>query len=229
MKKNLPYILLVLVIFILCQTSFAQSETQSKPKDSSYKATISINFLEPILKVITKNTAIDSNLNLKAPFIYIGKQTPKMLYRIGARVSMKNKSFESDLFTDKRQENYNKFDLTISGLRMKSISNKLKFGYGLVATSFVLFDTKVFDSGFDKVTFNNRTWSVAAGPNFMLQYQINKRLSLFTEYILAYQYSNSYSGKKFSAFPEENYANDISRQHGIQIDYPISIYITYHF
>ncbi len=216
-------------MLLLCQTTYAQNQTQSKRNDSLFKTTISINFSEPILKVISKNTGIDSNLNLKAPFIYIGKQRPKILYRMGARVSMKNKSNESDLFTDKRKEQYNKYDLSISGLRMKSISNKLKLGYGLMASSFVLFDKKIFDSGFDKVTFSNRTWSVAAGPNFLLQYQINKRLSVFTEYVLAYQFSSSYTGKEFSAFPEENYANDISRQHGLQIDYPISLYITYHF
>ncbi len=229
MQYYFKYYLLFFILVLWVHVAQAKKNPSDSTQHQICKNTVSINFLEPVLKLLSKNASVDSSFNLKAPVIFYGRQTRKMFYRAGVRISMKNKLDESDLFADKKKENYNRYDGTISALKIKSIADKIKIGYGLTATGFVLFDRKIFDSGFDKVTFNNRTWSIACGPDLFLRYEINKRLSLFTEYLFAYQFYKSYSGKEFSAFPDQNYANEKSTQHGIQFDYPITIYLTYHF
>lgn len=229
MRILINYLLILFIGLALSHSVYAKKKPNDKGESMMLKNSISLNISEPILKVLSKNTSVDSGLNLKAPILYYGKQTSKMLYRIGARAAMKNTMNESDLFSDKKKFRYNRYDLTLSALRVKSIHSKINIAYGIAANGFYLEDKKIYDSGFDQVTFDNYSWSTALGPQCLIQYTINKRLSLFTEYFLAFQYSTSYSGKKFSAFPDQNYANDKSHLAGIQFDYPISIYLTYHF
>lgn len=223
------YLLITMLGMMTVQLACAKKNSMASGDSVWFKNSVSLNISEPILKVLSKNTSVDSSLNLKAPVLYFGKQTRKMLYRIGARGMMKNTLNESDLFTDKKKIRYNRYDLTLSTLRVKNINSKIRMAYGLAANGFYLEDKKIYDSGFDQVTFNTHSWSAALGPQCLIQYNINKRLSLFTEYFLAFQYVTTYSGKQFSAFPDQNYANDKSNQSGFQFDYPISIYLTYHF
>jgi hypothetical protein len=215
MKK----IILALSTFLFCSSMQAQ-----------FKNTISLNASYPTVQMLMRN-APDSTSNVIPTNIAISRLIKnKILVRLGFGGYTNYQIATSDLSTDVVASNYFKLNAALSFYHLsKSENDKWTFGKGVSVNASRNLNQRFFDSGFDVVEFYNSSDGIGIGPSFFVQYQFSKHVSLYTEYTLAYNLYTTANGKKFSAFPDQNYNSKHILTHGMQFQYPVSLYLNYSF
>jgi hypothetical protein len=190
---------------------------------------IAFNVSDPLFKLFTKNRIDTTAYTSTAPVIYYTQKLGKLKLRFGLGGNIQNSLSESELKDDKKRVNNYKLNSIVSFYFQKSITPKWAVNYGINLVGNYNSNSTIFDSGFDLTNFYSRTWSTGLGPGILFQYHFSKRMSLFSEYMLTYQYFNSNNGKKFSAFPSENYSKQKNQSLQLQFEYPIAIFLNYNF
>lgn len=209
--------------------TFTVIAAEGRKRDSIYNHMVAINISQPLLRMIAKSTPDTTDSYVAAPLFQIGHQHKKYVTRFGLSGSSYTTESSNDLTQDLKTSINNRFRIISSLYRVQTLSSKIRVQYGLNVSGQINLNDQISDSGFDKVNLYSRSYGVGVGPGILFQYQILPRLTLHTEYITLYQYIHSDIGKRFSAFPSENYSNKANKSLGMQFDYPISLYLQYHF
>jgi hypothetical protein len=221
----------IIITFLFIFMSFSVFATKKLDSLGNKKLnhSLAFNVSDPLFKIFTKNRLDTSAFTSVAPIMYYTQQFGKLKIRLGLGGSIKNSFSESELKDDKNKVGNYKLNGLLSFYFQKNISPKWSVNYGINIVGNYHSSSTVFDSGFDLTNFYTRTWGAGAGPGILFQYHISRRMSLFSEYMLIYQYYNSTTGKKFSAFPAENYATQKNQNLQLQFEYPIAIFLNYNF
>jgi hypothetical protein len=225
---------IIILLFVLINTiASAQQQVVEQPqkqKKQRVKRTnsISINVSQPLIRSISK-VPIDTFNPVQNANFFIGKQSKNNYWRIGLGGIYKSIDNKNRLTTDKVTEELHKYSLSVSDYKIKNLTEKFSAGLGLTLYGSFLNTQNIFDSGFDNVKIYKQSINGGIAPGLLMQYQVSKRLFIFTEYTIPMLYTYSKSGKKFSAFPSENYTNIEGNGFMVQLDFPISLFLTYTF
>jgi hypothetical protein len=194
----------------------------------SKRNAISINLTSPLIQAINKNKTDSTSLRIPTNIAY-SHTFRNWLVRIGAGGFNNYQTIGSDIFVDRKIENTYKLSALLSVYRLTPINEKWLFGLGLSVSGVYNKTEKLFDSQFDVVNSYNYAKGGGVGGGAFFQYNINDRLSMFSEYNVLYNVYTTAEGKDFSSYPLQNYArNKISNQ-GIQFQFPLALYINYNF
>jgi hypothetical protein len=215
--KNI--LILTLASLSLATNAFAQKKR---------KNAISINLTSPLIQAINKNKTDSTSLRIPTN-IALSHAFNNWLIRIGAGGYNNYQTLGSDIYVDRKIENIYKLSALLSAYHLTTISDKWLFGIGPSVSGVYNKTEKVVDSGNDIInSYSNASgWGIGGGALF--QYNINDRLSLFSEYNVLYNVYETSEGKEFSAIPSQNYARNKITNQGIQFQFPLALYINYNF
>jgi hypothetical protein len=201
----------------------ANADAQKKRNNA-----LSINLTSPLIQAINKNKTDSSSLRIPTNIAF-SHTFNNWLLRIGAGGYNNYQTLGSDIYTDRKIENVYKLSALVSAYRLTTINDKWLFGLGPSLSGVYNKTEKIIDSGNDIINsyINASGWGIGGGALF--QYNINNRLSLFSEYNVLYNVYETSEGKEFSAIPLENYARNKIYNQGIQFQFPLALYINYNF
>jgi hypothetical protein len=212
-------IFISLLLLVLSITSQAQ-----------YKNAISINVSYPSIQLLLKASTDSTNASIPTNINYSHIFKHKWMMRIGFGGYTNYQIASTDLTADKVIQNYKKLTAALAVYHCSNTDNeKFVIGKGFSMNGIFNKNQRFFDSGFDLVEFYNQAMGAGIGPSFFAQYSITKSLAVYTEYSMLYNIYNTNNGKNFSAFPNQNYSTKKIINHGLQFQYPVSLYLSWMF
>jgi hypothetical protein len=220
MKKSIFIILLVVI---------AQSINAQSADNKVFRNAISVNLTSPLIQAINKNKIDSSALRIATNIAYSRIVGKSCLVRIGAGGYNNYQTISSDIFIDRKIENTNKLSGLLSIFKTTNINENWLFGFGGSLSVIYTNDEKLKDTPFDIVKSFVYSKGGGIGPGVFFQYNLNKRLSMFSEYSILYNVYESAEGKEFSASPELSYSRNKVTNQGIQFQFPIALYVNYQF
>jgi hypothetical protein len=219
--KQYVYILTVLLLLpkiALC-----------KDADKPFRFAVSVNLSSPLIQAINKNKTDSSSFRIPTNIALSAIIHKNWMIRIGAGGFNNNQSISSDIFTDRKIENITKISVLASIYRVIEINDRWNCGLGLSGSAVKNQSEFLFDSGFDVLKSYTYSKGGGIGGGVFFQYQINNRISMFSEYNAMYNIYQSADGKEFSSYPDQNYAKSKQLNQGIQFQFPLAIYFNYLF
>lgn len=217
--------LMLLVVF--CSSILNIQAQDDDEKTSNFKFSLGVNVLDPMLSIVKKQEADSSQLI--APNIYADLGFKHWHLRAGFGGELLERNNKSDLTDNISKETRYKYAFTASLLYRKELNEKWAVAGGAFFWSQYYLNETAYDSGFDLTTNFNEYIAYAGGPGGLISYQINKRLSLFTEYALLYRLEFQNQGRIFSAFPNENFKKHSATIRSINFQHPLTIFLNYNF
>jgi hypothetical protein len=216
-------------LYIILLTCTSSVFCLAKDGDKVFNKAISINVTSPLIQAINKNKPDSSSLRIPTNIALSFSIKNKWMIRIGAGGYNNYQTISSDIFSDRKIENTNKISALLSVYRLLPINEKWSSGLGLSVSGVNNTSEKLFDSGFDILKSYSYSKGGGLGGGVFFQYNVNKRLAIFTEYNVLYNMYETAEGKEFSAYPDQNYAKNKLFNHGIQFQFPLAMYINYLF
>jgi hypothetical protein len=222
-------IIQVLLLTLVCILNWSSLMALRQSDDFVRKYFVAVNVSKPLFQAIAPNHQDTAAENISPSLLYVGRQGKKNIYRFGITGTSISSESKSQLTFDKTTTSVQKLRAYLSFYRSKYISNRWQVQYGLNATGVMYWNDQVYDTGFDRVNIYTRKTGGGIGPGILFHYKINERLMLSSEYMLLFQYLYGSVGKRFTAIPNENYTNEKTKTMSLQFNYPISLYLHYHF
>ena len=218
---------LTYLIFVLCtaQVSFGQSVDESETTRHNFKHDIGLNSIGLLSALFDGDDAEFVTPYLVSYNLDMGKTNIRAA--IGPKFSTSTVVREG--FTDTQQQIATDIDYRL-GLGWDIIDEPkwlVRSGVDMVG-SYTL-DKLVDDTGFDKITNQDREWTLGGGPFVQIVFRISDRISLSTDAALYFTHFNSQSKEIFENFPE--FDNVISNTTGQELGafLPTSLFIHFHF
>ena len=85
------------------------------------------------------------------------------------------------------------------------------------------------DVGFDVVTFEDKSVAIGGGPVLGLAFNINDKISLYTEGAAYFTNGNSSNSEDFKKFPEFNNKSDDITETSFNVHIPTTLYLVFTF
>jgi len=189
---------------------------------------IAINLSYPIIKLISKSNT-DSAATIKAPILYLFSNRKKMHYRLGLYTQWKDRSEKNKQFDGKTTITNLSTQLIFGAYKPLHNQNKWDISAGLNVLVKYKLDRSNFETSFDIVKLYECNAGLGLAPGIQINYHLSNRISLMTEYMVTYLYTYTETGNKFTAFPNENRKKQTNHTQEINVDFPISFYLFYHF
>jgi hypothetical protein len=193
------------------------------------KNAVSVNFSSPIIQAINKNVPDTTNLNQPINIAYQHKISKDWLLRVGFGGNNNRQVLTSDIFTNRTEEYAWKLTGLLSLFKVTQLNTKWAFGIGPTLRGIYNRKEILRDSGFDIVNDYSYSKGGGVGAGVFFNYNVHPRVSLYSEYHMVYNLYNTATGKEFSAFPDQNYARNKHFNHGLQLQFPLAIYLNYSF
>jgi hypothetical protein len=210
---------IVILMLLISSSAIAQN----------FSNAISVNLTTPLIQAINKNKPDSTSLRLATNIAYNRMLGKTWMMRIGVGGTNNYQTLGSDIYTDRSVEYNYRLTGLISFFKLTPVGNNWKFGIGPSISGLYNRTDLLTDSGFDILNEYEYSQGGGAGLGVFFQYNLNKRMSLFTEYHMLYNLYNTASGKEFSAYPDQSYAKNKKFNQGVQLQYPLAIYINYAF
>jgi hypothetical protein len=224
MKKAMK-ILSVFILSIFMFSAIAQKNNDEK----IFRNAISVNLTTPLIQAINRNKIDSGTVRIATNIAYNRIIGTSWLMRLGVGGYNNYQDISSDIFSDRKIENTNRLSALLSIFKLTSINENWLFGFGGSLSGIYTNVEKLNDSGFDIVNSYQYSQGGGIGPAVLFQYNLNKRLSLFSEYSILYNRYETAEGKVFSSYPDQNYAKLKLSNQGIQFQFPLAIYVNYQF
>jgi hypothetical protein len=218
---KIAFLVIVLVVSYGVQPCFAQSVRLANG--------LSVNLTTPLIQAINKNKPDSTSLRLATNIAYNRMFGKRWMMRIGFGGTNNHQTIASDIYTNRTVEYNTRISGLLSFFKMTTINANWNFGLGPSISGIFNRTDVLSDSGFDILNEYEYNNGGGAGLGVFFEYKLNKRLSMFTEYHMLYNLYNSAQGKEFSAYPDQNYSRTKQFNQGIQLQYPLAIYINYAF
>jgi hypothetical protein len=228
----MKYLLIICFIFISTVYASAQIDTvkhhvtdTAKKTSSFYKNTISINASSFLEKVFKSSTTPDLN----SSFLYYTRNFKKFFIRAGINGS-NGKNYQTNVQTNEQTVTNNYYSsASLAFYFTKNISRKFSVAYGLNVFMAYIDSSTTFVTPFDQVKNYATYKQYGVAPGVLLKYNINKRLSIFAEYMMPLKMTVSKTGTNYSLFPNENSTDRKGTNYSALIYNPISIYLSCSF
>lgn len=120
-------------------------------------------------------------------------------------------------------------DLRIGVEWQQQLGKRWKTAVGLDFVSSNVLDKTVIDTGFDVVTFENKSNTLGGGPILGIYYNISNKVSLYTEAAAYFTTGNSFNSQDFKSFPEFNEKSDDITETSFQFHVPTTLYLVFTF
>ena len=221
-------------LFALTSICYAGAQTDSLKNHSGdslkqqtffYKNTISVNASSFLEKAFKSNYTPDLN----SSFLYYTRNFKKFFLRAGIN-GWNTQNNETNVKTSEQTVSNRFYSSASLGFYItKKISKSFSVAYGINALFAYVDSSTTFISSFDKVKDYATSVHFGVAPGVLLKYKINKRLSVFAEYMLPINITNSKTGTTYSLFPNENTTDRKTTNYSSQIYNPISIYLSCSF
>jgi hypothetical protein len=225
------FFVLICVFYSKAQSDSLKSPVVQKPTVDSlkqndfYRNTLSVNLAGILTKVLKPNATPDLNNS----FLYYNYNFKNCFIRVGVN-GWNTQNNQSNVQTNEQTVTNNYYSSAKLGFYItKKISKSFTVAYGLNALFAYVDSSTTFITPFDKVKDYATSVHFGVAPGVLLKYKINKRLSVFAEYMLPLTIINSKSGTNYSLFPNENSTDRKATNYAAQIYNPISIYISCSF
>ena len=223
--------LMILVFVLTGFCAMAQKDSVGVRSDSSkfQKKTrnnvISINASSFLEKTFKSGGSPD----LTNSFLYYTRNFDKFFLRLGVN-GMNSKSTLSNIKTNE-QTVTNKFFTSASlGFYLhKNIGRSFNVAYGLNLLGAYVDSSSTFITSFDQVKNYATSRHFGVAPGILIQYKINRRLSVFAEYTMPIKMIVSKTGTTYSLFPDENTSDRKTTNYSMQIYNPLSVYLSCSF
>lgn len=206
---------------------YASTDTSHAAKKDR-KHYLSINatfFLKQFLNFASQNFNVSSS-----PYILDYRFVPKSSgFRISAGISYNQKkttipASQSGTGVD---ETDNSHVLTISYrlgyVYQKKIAKKWTIIAGAEFIGTVLDSTQTVTTSSDISSNKAKGWTIGLGPSLGIQFDINKRMGLYTETAFYYTYGSETVKNTFNSFPASN-GNIATSSNGLNFILPVSIF-----
>jgi hypothetical protein len=193
------------------------------------KSTVSVNFTSPIIQAINKNIPDTTNQNLPINIAYQHTVGKNWLLRVGLGGNNNRQVLSSDIFTNRTEEYTWKLTGLLSLFKVSKLNDKWTFGIGPSLRGIYNRKDLLRDSGFDVVRDYSYSRGGGVGGGVFFNYNLHPKVSIYSEYHMLYNLYTTATGKEFSAFPDQNYARNKFFNHGLQLQFPLAIYINYSF
>jgi hypothetical protein len=198
-------------------------------QSAKYNNALSVNLTTPLIQAINKNKPDSTSLRYATNIAYNRMLGKRWMMRVGFGGTNNHQTLASDIFTNRTVDYNTRLSGLLSFFSVTTINTNWNFGIGPSVSGIMNRTDRLTDSGFDILNEYEYNKGGGAGIGVFFEYKMNKRLSMFTEYHMLYNMYNSAVGKEFSAYPEQNYARTKQFNQGIQLQYPLALYINYAF
>lgn len=219
MKK----IVLISLFIALCISAFAQNRQSDTTK--TFRHDIGLNAIG-MLRALFNSDELDA----VTPYLFsYNLDMGKTNFRAGLGPSYSSSTETHEGFSDSEKTTSVDLDLRL-GLGFDVVDHKrwtVRTGFDVIGG--YRLDKTVDDTGFDKVTTENKAWNIGAGPFAQLIFRINDRISLSTDSALYFNHFNIEENELFENFPDFN--NQLSQTTGqkLEVYLPTSLFIHFHF
>lgn len=222
---------ILFIFFIACVSgSFAQNDTLRAHRDTVkrrgyYKNMISVNASSFMEKMFKSSVTPD----LSTSFLYYTRNFNKFFLRVGVNGS-NSKNTVTNVKTSEQTITTHMFtSASLAFYIRKNIGRSFSVAYGLNLFGAYADSSVSFVTPYDEVKNYQVAKHYGIAPGVLLQYKINRRISVFAEYILPIQLIDSKSGTKYSLFPDENTNDRNNRTFSMQVYNPLSIFVSCSF
>ncbi len=223
--------LLLLFFALISICSSAQKDSSVVRSDSSkwikksHKNVISVNASSFLEKTFKSNGSPD----LTNSFLYYTRNFNKFFLRFGVN-GMNSKNTQTNIKTTEQTVTNKFFSSASFGFYLhKNIGRSFSVAYGLNLLTAYVDSSVTFISSFDQVKNYATSMHYGVAPGILIQYKINRRLSVFAEYTLPVKMIFSKTGTTYSLFPDENTTDRKTTNYSLQIYNPISVYLSCSF
>ncbi len=223
--KKILFLLFVSLIF----AGQIAAQDDDYTKTSQLKHEIGINATAFVKQILSfGDTATASN---NSPYLITYKMITNssiaLRFGFGGRYNRQKESFEG--FEDSAVLTNSAFDVRIGAEWQKSIAKRWKTSIGLDFITNSILEKRVIDTGFDVVTFEEKSFSLGGGPVLGIYFNINDKISLYTEGAAYFTSGESASTQDFKNFPEFNLEEDNITETDFSLYIPTTLYFIFTF
>lgn len=222
MKKTL---LLLFVSLFFAGQILAQEEDSGSERQLNHE--IGVNATRLIQQILSfGDTTIASS-----PYLITYKLMTKhsIGFRAGFGGNYNRKKEKVENFEDSATRTNSDFDWRVGLEWQGAIGKRWKASVGLDFISNSSLSKTVIDTGFDVVTFEDKSFAIGGGPVLGLYFNINDKISLYTETAAYFTNGNISKSQDFKNFPEFNQNSDDITETTFVIHVPTSLYLVFTF